>query len=62
MPKLLSQNNHEGWPYIKCLVIGGLQFMEPLLRSGEHTDPVCILTMVSKYFELNHGLRVELRM
>ncbi|KAJ0895956.1 hypothetical protein HanRHA438_Chr08g0329081 [Helianthus annuus] len=48
MPKLLNQNNHQGWPYIKCLVIGGLQFMEPLLRSGELTEPVCILTMMER--------------
>ncbi|KAJ0476213.1 putative CCR4-Not complex component, Not1 [Helianthus annuus] len=46
MPKLLNQDNHEGWPYIKCLVIDVLRFMEPFLRSGELTKPACILTLV----------------
>ncbi|XP_076921043.1 uncharacterized protein LOC143582330 [Bidens hawaiensis] len=43
MPKLLSQDDHEGWKYFKPLLIDFLRFMEPLLRSGELTEPVCVL-------------------
>ncbi|MFS8026792.1 putative CCR4-Not complex component, Not1, MIF4G-like domain superfamily [Helianthus anomalus] len=42
MPKLLNQDNHQGWPYFKCLVIDVLRFMEPMLRSGEVTEPVLV--------------------
>ncbi|KAJ0836869.1 putative CCR4-Not complex component, Not1, CCR4-NOT transcription complex subunit 1 [Helianthus annuus] len=43
MPKLLNQDNHQGWPYFKCLVIDVLRYMEPILRGGEVTEPVHVL-------------------
>ncbi|XP_076934784.1 uncharacterized protein LOC143601197 [Bidens hawaiensis] len=49
MPKLLRQDDHEGWKYFKPLLIDLLRFMEPLLRIGELTEPVCILHSLYTY-------------
>ncbi|KAI3796684.1 hypothetical protein L1987_39363 [Smallanthus sonchifolius] len=43
MPKLVSEDNQKGWSYFQCLLIDLLQFMEPLLRDGELTEPVRVL-------------------
>ncbi|KAL1213558.1 hypothetical protein V5N11_000630 [Cardamine amara subsp. amara] len=43
MPKLLSLNDHKGWPYVQRLLSGLLQFLEPFLRNAELRGPVHFL-------------------
>ncbi|KAJ9563300.1 hypothetical protein OSB04_008460 [Centaurea solstitialis] len=43
MPIMLTTNDQKGWPYFERLMIDWLQFMEPLLRTGEIAEPVRVL-------------------
>nr|GMD59423.1 CCR4-NOT transcription complex subunit 1 [Ipomoea batatas] len=44
MPKLLTGNAQNGWPYFHRLLVDLLQFMEPILRNAELGEaPVCLL-------------------